>query len=427
MMLPSEKIELAIYKAVNRGPGPVTFLTTMPMLSHITGEDDHASIADRLKALEADSRILLTKWSGGQRWPRGDSPDATFFYTGEFGVEIIPQGRKYFEELEQIAKRGVGFGKKSAREKSPSRSHAKSNAPVGPLVLISHSSKDRELATALIDLLKAGIGLLADQIRCSSVDGHRLPVGVDTASKLREEVNAAAVVIGLITPSSLSSHYVMFELGARWGANLFVAPLLAGVEAGTLSGPLSLLNALAANNELQLHQLLVDIGSQLGLRVQSPAAYLRNVSAVRALADAIPTTAVVSPVRVTPIKEKLKVTISAEGTPPAQVLRVVANRAVEVSRVEYMTTSEATIAIDDVSAQGGELDIPINYGCVSQLWNTPRPDRNHSDHSDPARIGVTVSADGDTNQHIVPVQMVAMFQNNTGLRKIVGSKTFYGS
>jgi hypothetical protein len=219
----------------------------------------------------------------------------------------------------------------------------------------------------------------------------------------------------------------MFELGARWGANLFVAPLLAGVEAGTLSGPLSLLNALAANNEPQLHQLLVDIGSQLGLRVQSPAAYLRNVSAVRALADAIPTTAVVSPVRVTPIKEKLKVTISAEGTPPAQVLRVVANRAVEVSRVEYMTTSEATIAIDDVSAQGGELDIPINYGCVSQLWNTPRPDRNHSDHSGPARIGVTVSADGDTNQHIVPVQMVAMFQNNTGLRKIVGSKTFYGS
>jgi hypothetical protein len=78
-----------------------------------------------------------------------------------------------------------------------------------------------------------------------------------------------------------------------------------------------------------------------------------------------------------------------------------------------------------VSPQGGELDIPINYGCVSQLWNTPRPDRNQSDHSGPARIGVTVSDDDDTNQYIVPVQMVAMFQNNTGFRKIVGSKTFY--
>jgi len=80
---------------------PVTLMTTMPILSHLTGENDPASIADRLKALEADNRILLTKWSGGQKWPRADSPDATFFHTGEFGIEIVPQGRKYFEELEQ--------------------------------------------------------------------------------------------------------------------------------------------------------------------------------------------------------------------------------------------------------------------------------------------------------------------------------------
>jgi hypothetical protein len=64
---------------------------------------------------------------------------------------------------------------------------------------------------------------MANQIRCSRVDGYRLPVGVDTQVKLREEVNAAKVVVGLITPSSLNSHYVMFELGARWGANLFFA------------------------------------------------------------------------------------------------------------------------------------------------------------------------------------------------------------
>lgn len=104
MMLRSEKIELAIYKAVNRGPGPVTLMTTMPMLSQLTGEDDHAAIADRLKALAADNRIQLCKYSGGQQWPRLPSQsDATFFFTGEFGIEIVPQGRKYFEELEQRA------------------------------------------------------------------------------------------------------------------------------------------------------------------------------------------------------------------------------------------------------------------------------------------------------------------------------------
>jgi hypothetical protein len=102
-MLPSEKLELAIYKAVNRGPGLVTFLTMMPMLSQLTGENDHAAIAERLKALEFNNRIALSKYVQGSTCPRGDLPDKTFFYTGEFGIQIVPQGRSYFEELEQRA------------------------------------------------------------------------------------------------------------------------------------------------------------------------------------------------------------------------------------------------------------------------------------------------------------------------------------
>ena len=92
----------------------------------------------------------------------------------------------------------------------------------GLSIFISHSSKDADLALALIDLLKAGLAFTADQIRCSSVDGYRLPVGVNSEGKLREEVNAAKVVVGLVTRSSLSSYYVMFELGARWGADLIL-------------------------------------------------------------------------------------------------------------------------------------------------------------------------------------------------------------
>jgi hypothetical protein len=102
-MLPSERLELAIYKTINRGPGPVTLDISLPMLSQLTGISDHAAIVDRLKDLQDENRVLLSKWSGGQRWPRADSPDRTFFYTGSFLVEIAPRGRKYFEELEQRA------------------------------------------------------------------------------------------------------------------------------------------------------------------------------------------------------------------------------------------------------------------------------------------------------------------------------------
>lgn len=83
------------------------------------------------------------------------------------------------------------------------------------LVLISHSSKDAPLAEALINLLRSGLGLLASQIRCSSVDGYRLPAGVNTGDKLRNEIKSAKVLIGLLTPNSLTSTYVLFELGAR--------------------------------------------------------------------------------------------------------------------------------------------------------------------------------------------------------------------
>jgi hypothetical protein len=297
----------------------------------------------------------------------------------------------------------------------------------GLSIFISHSSKDADLALALIDLLKAGMALTADQIRCSSVDGYRLPVGVNSEGKLREEVNAAKVVVGLITRSSLTSYYVMFELGARWGADLLLAPLLAGVKANELSGPLSLLNALSANSDAQLHQLLEDIAKHLGLSVQPPASYIRNIAAVKALADALAASAT-SPSVAAPVKSKLRLGLSVEGNPPSpQLLKVVANQAVEVSRVEYMLSSEATIEGEDVSKQGDKIEIPINDGSVLKLWNTPRADRNHYDHSGPAKVAVTVSVEGETNQYILPVQMQPAMQGNTMFRKLVGSKTFYGS
>ncbi len=158
-------------------------------------------------------------------------------------------------------------------------------------VFISHSSQDEALAAALIDLLESAIGLVASQIRCSSVDGYRLPVGVNSEERLREEVNAAKVVIGLVTPNSLGSDFVMFELGARWGSSRFMAPLLAGVKASDLKQPLNLLNTLSAHKESQLCQLVEDIGAQLGATLQSPASYLRNVTLVKQLADATRNTA----------------------------------------------------------------------------------------------------------------------------------------
>jgi hypothetical protein len=145
-------------------------------------------------------------------------------------------------------------------------------------LFISHSSKDAEIAADLIELLRSALPITADRIRCTSVDGYRLPAGTPTEERLRTEVHEAKAFIGLITPTSAQSAYVLFELGARWGAGMHLAPLLAGgADAGFLKGPLSGLNALDCSSPAQLHQFVVDTASILGYSPGSPASYQRHI------------------------------------------------------------------------------------------------------------------------------------------------------
>jgi hypothetical protein len=196
--------------------------------------------------------------------------------TTKAGSNAFGLTRKGLNEVEHPART------KTAEPQSPEESSTDTL-----LVLISHSSKDAALALALIELLRAGLGLRPDQIRCSSVDGYRLPAGVNTDAQLQGEVNIAKVVIGLMTPHSLASPYVLFELGARWGARLPMIPLMVGVKPEDLRGPLSGINALSASVEAQLHQLLEDVRKPLSLALQSAAFYSRYVTAVQEEAERI--------------------------------------------------------------------------------------------------------------------------------------------
>nr|VFJ88408.1 MAG: TIR domain-containing protein [Candidatus Kentron sp. H]VFJ93509.1 MAG: TIR domain-containing protein [Candidatus Kentron sp. H]VFJ94829.1 MAG: TIR domain-containing protein [Candidatus Kentron sp. H] len=85
-------------------------------------------------------------------------------------------------------------------------------------VFVSHAAADDMLASALVDLLMTSLSLDEENIRCTSVPGHKLPVGSESATIIREELGESAVVIGLITKNAISSGWVLFELGATWGA-----------------------------------------------------------------------------------------------------------------------------------------------------------------------------------------------------------------
>jgi hypothetical protein len=165
-----------------------------------------------------------------------------------------------------------------------------SRCTMGELTLfISHSASDVQLAKALTYLFEKALKISARQIRCTSVDGYRLPVGTHTDDQLRREVFGAHSFVGLITPAAVESRYVMFELGSRWGAGRHLAPVLAcGADASSLGGPLSGINALRLTERNEVVQLLEDIAEHLQMMLEPSASYQDAIAVVVALANEAP-------------------------------------------------------------------------------------------------------------------------------------------
>jgi hypothetical protein len=108
-----------------------------------------------------------------------------------------------------------------------------------------------------------------------------LPAGISTNDRIRKEVHDSKAFIALITPNSLGSAYVLFELGARWSSEKPLIPLLAsGAESRHLKEPLSAFNALTCSNAAQLHQFVHDLAEILGVRLGTAAAYQESLQAL---------------------------------------------------------------------------------------------------------------------------------------------------
>ena len=120
-----------------------------------------------------------------------------------------------------------------------------------------------------------------EHIRCTSVDGYKLKAGGKTDPTLRQEVCEAETLVGLITGASVGSTYVLFELGARWGTDKDLVPLLGGgADASYLRGPLSGYNALTCDSAADLLQLIEDLAKHLGVTPCSAASYQTHVQDV---------------------------------------------------------------------------------------------------------------------------------------------------
>ncbi len=143
-------------------------------------------------------------------------------------------------------------------------------------LFVSHSSADQEIAAAFVDLLRAALLLSAKDIRCTSVDGYRLPSGATSDDQLRQEVFECTSFVALLSPSSIKSVYVLFELGARWGAKRHLAPIMiAGLDPSFLKAPLNAVHAVRGSSDSDILQLIEDMAARLSIAPENPSAYMR--------------------------------------------------------------------------------------------------------------------------------------------------------
>jgi len=151
---------------------------------------------------------------------------------------------------------------------------------VNPIIFISHSSRDIQVGDALLRLLKDAFGLRSNEIRFTSHPAYGLSGGADPGKTLRQEVVSSQLVIGIITAESVESQYVLFELGARWGADKPLVPLLAGgARVADLPKPLTS-HALTCDNEESLLRLISDCSEIISRKADHAAAYMQSLRAL---------------------------------------------------------------------------------------------------------------------------------------------------
>jgi hypothetical protein len=135
-----------------------------------------------------------------------------------------------------------------------------------PRIFISHRHKDQAIAAALTETIRAALDVKPTEIRCTSVQPYRLAFGKNTGDRLRDEIGRAQVVLGILSPDTSQSSYVMFELGAAWAQRIYTCPLLSkGAEYQHIPGPIFDLAPARLWEASDCHQLLGNLEAELSL------------------------------------------------------------------------------------------------------------------------------------------------------------------
>lgn len=140
----------------------------------------------------------------------------------------------------------------------------------------------------MVDLLQGSLLLSPAEIRCSSLSGYGFPQGSLLDGQIKAELTSCAIVLGVITPRTRESDYVMFELGARWGMDKPYVCVLVSGGAELLPAPLRGIVACQTNRG-ELLTLVETVANHIGRQPQTPASWNGKLDRVFVAAENLDT------------------------------------------------------------------------------------------------------------------------------------------
>ena len=147
------------------------------------------------------------------------------------------------------------------------------NVRISPRIFISHRHRDQAIAAALIALFERTFEIGRNDIRCTSVPPYMLTPGERTSEQLRSDIAGAELVLGILSPDTSESNYVLCELGASWGRDVPTFPILVrGATFADVPSPLNERHSISLEREDSCLQLIDYVASKTTLRRTEPPA-----------------------------------------------------------------------------------------------------------------------------------------------------------
>lgn len=181
-------------------------------VTYYVAEDVQSAIRKINKWQLTCKGILITGLGESHRYTKSfektiSAKDSGFNYRREFENEMN-EGLSVLEGVIESLRLGLdGYGK---------REDVRGAGQKPPMVFISHSSKDKDFADALVVLLE-DIGFDSSNLFCSSIDGYGVGLSEDIFETLRSLFNEHDLyVIFIHSPRYYESAVSLNEMGAAW-------------------------------------------------------------------------------------------------------------------------------------------------------------------------------------------------------------------